>query len=54
MLFLLVACIVWLALVVGICAIVAAGGRADDRSEQWYVRLQRTRKASKRRKRNAA
>ena len=52
-LILLGACL-WLLLVVAICAIFAARGAADDRSEEWYAEQQRIKEAAKRQKRGAA
>jgi hypothetical protein len=54
MLILLGACLLWLGLVVAICAIFAAGGAADDRSEEWYAEQQATKEAADRRERGAA
>jgi gamma-glutamylcysteine synthetase len=44
MLFVLAVCALvalWVGLVVAICAICAAGGAADDRSEEWYAEQRR-------------
>lgn len=50
----LLACVLWLVLVAGICAVCAAGGAADDQSEEWYAEQQRMKEAAKPGKRGAA
>jgi hypothetical protein len=37
---LLILVLVWAALVVAVCAVCAAGGAADERSERWHAHLQ--------------
>jgi hypothetical protein len=54
MLFSLGAFLLWLILVVGICAIMGAGGGADDRTEKWYSDRQHAKESAPDRKRGAA
>jgi hypothetical protein len=54
MLFSIGAFLIWLVLVVGICAVMGAGGGADDRSEQWYSDRRQAKELSSDQKRGAA
>jgi hypothetical protein len=54
MLFSLGAFLLWLILVVGICAIMGAGGSADDRTEMWYSERHRRKNSAPDQKRGAA
>jgi hypothetical protein len=54
MLFSIGAFLIWLVLVVGICAVMGAGGGADDRSERWYSERQQAEELSSDQERGAA
>jgi hypothetical protein len=51
---LLIIVVVWAVLVVGICAVCAAGGVADDVTEELYADMQQEKDGEKGGKRDAA
>jgi hypothetical protein len=46
--------LLWIAGIVAVCCICAAGGSADDRTEEWYDKLAQAKKSLSREKKGAA
>ncbi len=51
---LLIILTVWAVLLTGVCAVCAAGGRADEGRDRWYAELQRQKEGSEKANEDAA